>query len=90
MKDVKIYIQFKEPVGYKYFRLSFGLAVLVIAPTALGIVADSTAMQWVGFVFTLFTVLAIATNMAKKTTFQSIDEARAYLNELEKEWGNAR
>lgn len=88
MTEKKIYIQFKEPMGYRYFRLSFGLALLVIAPVSLGIVADSTAMQWVGFVFTLTTVLAIATNMAKKTTFKSIDEARTYLDKLEEEWGN--
>lgn len=88
--EQKIYIQFKEPISHKYFKLSFGLAILVVGPTALGIVADSAAMQWLGFVFTLLTVFAIAANMAKHTTFKTIDEARAYLNELEKEWGNGR
>lgn len=82
-KQVSIYIS--APHGWgKWFRnLTSGMA-MVAAPVALGIVCDSQAMQWVGFVLGFIGLVAIAKRAADDTTFRSTDEARAYLDEIDR------
>lgn len=66
----------------KWTRMFLSLVGSFVIPISIGILADSTAMQWVGFVFGCFTMIGLAVHEDKKTTFKSVDEAIAYLNSI--------
>lgn len=61
---------------------STALTVLVIG---VGVVADSAAMQWAGFVSLLLTVIGLSVIKSKKDDCLTIDEARKRLDEIEAE-----
>jgi hypothetical protein len=86
--EISIYIS--APHGWgKWFRnLTTGMA-LVAGPIAIGIVCNSQAMQWLGFVFGFMCLVAFAKRAADDTTFASTDEARAYLDRIDAERAKA-
>lgn len=55
---------------------------LTLAPVGLGILFDSVPMQWVGFVMTLLLTLAFGRDETDRLTFNTIEEAQAYLATL--------
>lgn len=80
--EVRIYIS--GPFGWaKWFRRLVGDMTMVAGPIAIGIVCDSSAMQWVGFILGIIMLLATAWQSADKTTFKGTAEARAYLDKID-------
>lgn len=65
-------------------RFIFVFAMLSIVPISIGIVAGSTAMQWMGFGLSI--VLLIGWSRVDNITkrFTSIDDAIVHLNNLKK------
>jgi hypothetical protein len=80
--EARIYIA-AQPGMATWFRRLVGGMTMLLGPIAIGIVCDSPAMQWVGFVLGITMLLAIAKQMADRTTFKSTDEARAYLDKID-------
>lgn len=60
------------------------LVSIVFGP---GLLADSAAMQWAGFVLMLFVMGCIAVDEARKSETMTIAEARSVLDELESTGG---
>lgn len=58
------------------------VAACVVAPIGIGIFAQSSAMQWVGFVIGLWIVLSSLSTRVRKV--KSTDEARAYLDQIDR------
>ncbi len=56
--------------------------ISVVAPIALGAVLQSSAMQWAGFIFGMMFLLTMGINIIKKTSFTTVEEAKAHLDEL--------
>ena len=75
-------IEIKTNPRNNFPRLFFGLTAQV-GVIALGIAADSTAMQWSGFLFFSLTLFGFAMIELKKNDGLTIAEARARLDELE-------
>jgi len=59
--------------------LSYG--AIGMMPILVGVLLQSAAMQWVGFLFTILFVFALAARSKNRTTFTSIEEAVRYLEE---------
>ncbi len=59
----------------------FSLQVILIG---VGVVVDSPAMQWMGFVMVALLAIIVAVMSAGKDTALSIDEARALLDEFDR------
>jgi hypothetical protein len=57
----------------------------IVLPIGLGVLVDSTAMQWVGFVFGLVLMIGVANQIRKENTVHSFDEARRLLDRMENE-----
>lgn len=57
-------------------------ACIQVAVIGIGIVTESAAMQWAGFIVLILMALAIAIISAKKDEGLTISEARERLNEL--------
>ncbi len=68
----------------RYLLGTFQAGVLVLGPILIGIFADSSAMQWAGFVFGFLTFVAWAVNSGSSTSLSSIEDARRQLDALEK------
>jgi uncharacterized membrane protein len=58
------------------------LVVCVVGPIGIGIMTDSDAMQWAGFVFGLLFTIGIARAMTTDKRFTTVDDAKAYLDQL--------
>ena len=58
------------------------IVIAFVAPIALGAFLDSQLMQWVGFIFGLLFIVSAAISISKKNTFESVDEAKAHLDQL--------
>jgi len=69
----------------KWVRAIVFLAVAVVVPVGLGILADSAAMQWVGFVMAILCIIGKAVGEGNKRTFHSYQEAHNYLSRMEQE-----
>lgn len=82
--EISIYISAQH--GWRKWarNLASGMAMFA-GPVAIGIVCNSQAMQWVGFVLGFIGLVAIAKRAADDTTFASTNEARAYLDKLDAE-----
>ena len=63
------------------------LFVMPITLIGVGIVADSPAMQWAGFVVTMLSIAAFSTLLGKKNHGLTIAQARRRLDEIEKTQG---
>lgn len=61
---------------------AISLTVLVLTPIAFGAVMNSSAMQWVGFLFGLLFILTSVAKFNRETTFASVDEAIRHLEQL--------
>ncbi len=68
----------------RVFRTTFSVLVLTACPILLGRAVDSTPLQWLGFVFGLLIVSGIAMSIHGRTTFKTTDEARAYLDKIDR------
>lgn len=82
--DLDIRVVTTDPFT-KWVRAIIFLAVAVVVPVGLGILADSAAMQWVGFVMAILCILGKAVGEGNKQTFHSYQEARNYLSRMEQE-----
>lgn len=67
----------------KWIRVLLSLTAGFIVPISIGIIVDSSAMQWTGFVFGILLMIGFAAVDGKRTTFKTIAEAKAYLDTLE-------
>ena len=81
-KPTEIIVRVRHGGKHWPSRLLFAVGVQVTI-IGVGILADSPAMQWSGFVFLFLILFAAAISMAEKTL--TIEEARAKLDELERE-----
>lgn len=61
-----------------------GFVLAVVLPVTVGIAADSPAMQWVGFVFGVIFMFGFASALKKTNTVHSFAEARALLDQMER------
>lgn len=66
-------------------RRLISLMALVILPISIGIFNNSAAMSWIGFFFAILFTIAMGATLMKKSTTYSIQEARAYLDKIERE-----
>ncbi|KUL93449.1 hypothetical protein DK26_23295 [Bosea sp. WAO] len=83
MGDVtRIYIT-SSPSWATWVRRLVTGATLLMGPIAIGIVCDSAAMQWLGFIAGMVAICAVAKRTADHTTFETTDQARAYLDALD-------
>jgi hypothetical protein len=57
----------------------------IVLPIGLGVLVDSDAMQWVGFVFGLAIMIGFTKQFNDQNTVHSFDEARRLLDRMEKE-----
>lgn len=64
-------------------RATISTLLFLIAPIALGIVMDSKAMQWAGFVLGFLLFISHATRFTSANTRHTIEEARKLLDTLE-------
>lgn len=80
--DLDIRVMTCDPFT-KWVRAIVFLAVAVVVPVGLGILADSAAMQWVGFVMAILCILGKAVGEGNKHTFHSHQEARDFLTRNE-------
>lgn len=65
-----------------------GQAIVLGCPifaVCLGILMDSAAMQWLGFLLSTIVIFALAAKASKKNDQLTIDQARVRLDEIEKE-----
>ncbi|MEL6467067.1 MAG: hypothetical protein AAFQ58_19065 [Pseudomonadota bacterium] len=67
------------------FRLGRSLYSLttVFAVLGSGIIAESNAMQWAGFVLLAVLAIALSATTAKRNSSLTIEEARKLLDEIE-------
>ena len=84
MNETKRYsiIISKRPGIGKWFRLLVFVAVMTFAPISIGILVGSTAMQWLGFLLSIWIIIALT----NKQSFwaPSTDEVRAYLDKIDR------
>lgn len=64
---------------------SLSITACTLAPIVVGVIVDSPAMQWVGFLFGVLLVFAVSIRLHNEHTVHSIAEARAVLDRLENE-----
>lgn len=67
----------------KWLRNIASMLLCACGPIAVGIVADSTAMQWVGFIFSAFLIISIGRGKLRENTAYTIAEAHALLDQIE-------
>lgn len=81
MSDIKkVSIQVGTKTTFmKWVRTLLSMLFAVMLPVGIGIYAQSSAMQWVGFSFGVLAVLGWAVGDAKRTTFETYDEAISFL-----------
>ena len=58
-------------------------ASVIISVIGVGVLAESSAMQWAGFWSLVLTVVGVAVVHAANEKAMTIEQARAYLDELE-------
>lgn len=80
-------IVIREPV-LESIGKDAGTFVMFAAMIGLGVLLDSSAMQWVGALLFLIGVIGRSFYWMKRSTL-SIPEARAKLDQLERDYGNA-
>lgn len=80
-KSINIYV--KSPRSKSPWVTWLKMVVSTMTVFGPGLLLDSAAMQWAGFCILTIGVIAFATQDARKTTNLTINQARAYLNELE-------
>jgi hypothetical protein len=68
----------------KAIRGTFSALVLTATPILIGVWVGSAAMQWLGFIFGILLLLGMAFSNQSKNTFASTDEARAYLDKIDR------
>lgn len=68
-----------------WFRKLVSIVGAVCAPIAIGAYLESSAMQWVGFIFGSVTVIGMAVSESKKNTFDNIEAAKRRLDEFASE-----
>lgn len=61
------------------------LMMMVVTPITIGIIVNSDAMQWVGFILGSLAVIGFANQVNKNNTVHSFAEARALLDKMESE-----
>ncbi|WEO73806.1 hypothetical protein [Agrobacterium vitis] len=83
MSTVKIYIA--DNRLHSALRVTASIFLLVIGPIAIGVLANSQALQWAGFIFGWLTFVGYAARLTRRYTSLSIAEARKRLDEMEKE-----
>lgn len=83
MKERQISIRIID--GRRHMRwlgTVLSISLTTVLPILLGVQLQSTAMQWIGFVFALLTVIAITHRESNRNTFDNIDAAKRRLDEL--------
>jgi hypothetical protein len=68
----------------RFYRTLTALTSIVVLPVGIGIVAASDAMQWAGFVGGMVILLAFAHSDNSRHTFKTTDEARAFLDKIDR------
>lgn len=71
----------------RWWTTLFSIVVSVVGPVLLGVLLESTAMQWVGFIFGLLSIMGIVYRDTNRNSFKSIEAAKARLDELTREQG---
>lgn len=61
---------------------SLSISLLFIFPISVGVLVDSSAMQWAGFIFGILLLFTLLFRQKNEGTFTSFDEAQAYLAKL--------
>lgn len=86
MKERKITITLVDArKDMRWLGVLTSIVFSVVGPILLGILLDSTAMQWAGFIFGLFAILGIIYRDSKNNTFDNVEAAKARLDEFAKE-----
>jgi len=67
----------------RWFATLFGIVFSVCGPIMLGVLLDSTAMQWVGFLFGMLCIVAIIYRDSRSHTFDNVEAAKRRLDEWE-------
>lgn len=81
MTDKTITIVNASTLGRTVPRVLYLIAG-VIAPIAVGVVVDSAAMQWAGFVLGFFCVGGIAKASMDRDRFTTVEAAKARLDQM--------
>jgi hypothetical protein len=81
MKEQPKILIIHESVKHSLAR-DAGTFALVVGVIGTGVFLQSSAMQWAGFIMLALAALALASNGDKRMT---VTQARAYLDEIEKE-----
>lgn len=68
----------------KVMRVTFSTLALTAAPILIGVFVESAAMEWLGFTFGILLLFTLAFSGQSKTTFTTTDEARAYLDKIDR------
>lgn len=58
--------------------------VMSILPITIGVVLNSPAMQWLGFVFSILAILGLVHRWNVDTTFNTTHEARLFLDKIDR------
>jgi len=66
-----------------YFRATWSAMLLVLLPILVGILCNSAAMQWAGFVFGFLTFFGLVARLLRQSTSHTLSEARQFLDALE-------
>lgn len=68
----------------QFLRRVFATFVLLVMPVSIGIAVESAPMQWVGFVCGIFLLLSFAYKTNGQHKFKTTDEARAFLDRIDR------
>jgi predicted RND superfamily exporter protein len=67
---------------WAWLRRAVAVFVVAVCPILIGVVLDSAAMQWMGFVLSVLMILVLAVVSPLKVT---VEDAIAYLADVDKE-----
>lgn len=86
MKERKITITLIDARrNRRWLGTLLSISLTVCLPIGLGVALDSTAMQWLGFIFALLALGGIVFSNTKGNSFDNVDAAKARLDEFAKE-----
>jgi len=80
-KNITITIINKSRIS-RAFLTGANITMSFVLPVALGVILDSVAMQWVGFLFGILVMIGTVRHIQKDLTFSTVEQAKAYLDRL--------
>ncbi|MDF1599691.1 hypothetical protein PZ895_07865 [Mesorhizobium sp. YIM 152430] len=68
----------------RFLRQVVAIFALLVIPVSIGIAVESAPMQWVGFVCGIILLLSFAHKSNGQHKFKTTDEARAFLDKIDR------